>query len=162
MTRLTSYMDRALELAALGIGSVSPNPMVGCVIVHDDIIVGEGFHQNYGGPHAEVNAINSVIDQSMLKDSTVFVTLEPCSHFGKTPPCADLLVEKGVRRVVIATEDPNPKVSGKGVKRLRESGTEVEIGLRQKEAVALNKRFFTAFEKKRPYIILKWAQTADG
>ncbi|MEM8568126.1 MAG: bifunctional diaminohydroxyphosphoribosylaminopyrimidine deaminase/5-amino-6-(5-phosphoribosylamino)uracil reductase RibD [Bacteroidota bacterium] len=156
------YMDRALELAVLGIGNVSPNPMVGCVVVHDNKIIGEGYHQNYGGPHAEVNAINSVFDPSVLKNSTVFVTLEPCSHFGKTPPCADLLIEKGVQRVVIATEDPNPKVAGRGAKRMIDAGIKVEIGLRRDEAVELNRRFFTAFEKLRPYIILKWAQTSDG
>lgn len=155
-------MQRALELARLGLGNVSPNPMVGCVIVKDDKIIGEGYHEQYGGPHAEVNAVQAVKDQSLLVQSTAYVTLEPCSHFGKTPPCADLLVRHQVKRVVICNEDPNPLVAGQGIERLRNAGIEVEIGLLKEEGRVLNRRFFTAFEKKRPYVILKWAQTTDG
>lgn len=155
-------MQRALELARLGLGNVSPNPMVGCVIVKDGKIIGEGHHEQYGGPHAEVNAVQAVKDQSLLPQSTAYVTLEPCSHFGKTPPCADLLVRHQVKRVVICNEDPNPLVAGQGIERLRNAGIEVEIGLLREEGRVLNRRFFTAFEKKRPYVILKWAQTTDG
>ena len=136
--------------------------MVGCVIVHDDKIIGEGFHQKYGGPHAEVHAINAVADQSLLREATVYVTLEPCAHWGKTPPCANLLVEKGVKRVVIAAFDTNPLVGGKGIQILKHAGVEVESGLLEKAARIQNKRFFTQIEKGRPYVILKWAQTADG
>lgn len=155
-------MRRALELAELGRGHVSPNPMVGCVITHDHKIIGEGFHQKYGNAHAEVNAINAVQDDSLLPKSTVYVTLEPCSHHGKTPPCADLLIEKRVKRVVIACQDPFDKVDGRGIKRMKAAGIEVEVGTLEKEATELNIRFFTAIQKKRPYVILKWAQTADG
>lgn len=155
-------MQRALDLAKLGRGHVSPNPMVGCVIVHDNKIIGEGYHQEYGSPHAEVNAINSVSDQSLLPESTCYVTLEPCSHFGKTPPCADLLVAKRVKKVVIASLDSNPLVGGKGIQKLENAGIEVSTGVLEIEARNLNCRFFTMIEKKRPYILLKWAQTADG
>ncbi len=155
-------MQRALELARLGLGNVSPNPMVGCVIVKDDKIIGEGYHEQYGGPHAEVNAVQAVKDQSLLPQSTAYVTLEPCSHFGKTPPCADLLVRHQVKRVVICNEDPNPLVAGQGIERLRNAGIEVEIGLLREAGRVLNRRFFAAFERKIPYVILKWAQTADG
>ena len=157
-----TYMQRALELAELGRGNVSPNPQVGCVIVYDDKIIGEGYHQKYGGPHAEVNAVNSVIDSEMLKKSTVYVTLEPCAHFGKTPPCANLLVEKQVKKVVIAATDSNPLVGGKGIEILKNAGIEVETGILEKEARKQNRRFFTQIEQKRPYVILKWAQTLDG
>ncbi|TDQ17147.1 diaminohydroxyphosphoribosylaminopyrimidine deaminase [Algoriphagus boseongensis] len=156
------FMRRALELAELGMGSVSPNPMVGCVIVHEGKIIGEGYHQVYGGPHAEVNAVNSVADQNLLKESEVFVTLEPCAHWGKTPPCANLLVEKGVKKVIIAAADSNPLVGGKGVEILKNAGIEVETGVLEQEARRQNRRFFTQIEKKRPYVILKWAQTLDG
>lgn len=156
------YMERALQLAEQGRGRVSPNPMVGCVIVHYDEIIGEGFHQQYGGPHAEVNAINSVKNPDLLKESTCYVSLEPCAHYGKTPPCADLLIEKGVKRVVIAAMDSNPLVGGRGVEKLRNAGIEVLPGVLEKEARDLNMRFFTMIEKQRPFIILKWAQTADG
>jgi len=157
-------MQRALELARLGAGQVSPNPMVGCVIVHNDRIIGEGWHQRYGDWHAEVNAVWSVseADQPLLSESTVYVTLEPCSHFGKTPPCADLLIEKRVRQVVVASLDSNPLVSGQGIARMRAAGIEVKTGVLEPEAHWLNRRFFTFMEKKRPYLILKWAQTADG
>jgi diaminohydroxyphosphoribosylaminopyrimidine deaminase / 5-amino-6-(5-phosphoribosylamino)uracil reductase len=156
------YMERALQLAEQGRGRVSPNPMVGCVIVHNDKIIGEGYHQQYGGPHAEVNAINSVQNPDLLTQSTCYVSLEPCAHHGKTPPCADLLVEKGVKRVVVGVMDANPLVGGKGVGKLRNAGIEVITGVIEKEAKDLNARFFTMIEKQRPYIILKWAQTADG
>lgn len=156
------YMQRALELAELGRGSVSPNPMVGCVIVHQDRIIGEGYHMKCGEAHAEVNAIGSVIDESKLIESTVYVTLEPCAHHGKTPPCADLIIEKKIRRVVVACRDPFDQVDGKGIENLNAAGVEVECGILEKEAIALNKRFFTSVQKERPYVILKWAQTADG
>lgn len=155
-------MERALQLAEQGRGRVSPNPMVGCVIVHDDKIIGEGYHQQYGGPHAEVNAINAVQNPDLLTESTCYVSLEPCAHHGKTPPCADLLVAKGVKRVVIAAVDSNPLVGGKGIEKLKNVGIEVTTGVLEKEARDLNVRFFTMIEKQRPYIILKWAQTADG
>ncbi|MBA4852808.1 bifunctional diaminohydroxyphosphoribosylaminopyrimidine deaminase/5-amino-6-(5-phosphoribosylamino)uracil reductase RibD [Emticicia sp. BO119] len=156
------YMLRALQLAEIGRGQVSPNPMVGCVIVHNDQIIGEGWHQKYGSWHAEVNAVNSVQDQSKLAESTVYVTLEPCSHFGKTPPCADLLVRHEVKKVIICNNDPNPLVAGKGIAKLRAAGIEVEQGLLAEKGRILNTRFFTYIEKKHPYIILKWAETADG
>ncbi|TXK52872.1 bifunctional diaminohydroxyphosphoribosylaminopyrimidine deaminase/5-amino-6-(5-phosphoribosylamino)uracil reductase RibD [Pontibacter qinzhouensis] len=156
------YMRRALELAALGRGTASPNPMVGCVIVHNNVIIGEGWHRQYGGPHAEVHAVQAVQDKSLLPESRVYVTLEPCSHFGKTPPCADLLISSGVRDVVVCNTDPNPLVSGRGIKRLQEAGIQVQTGLLAAEGLELNKRFFTFQNLKRPYIILKWAETADG
>jgi diaminohydroxyphosphoribosylaminopyrimidine deaminase/5-amino-6-(5-phosphoribosylamino)uracil reductase len=155
-------MIRALELAENGTGNVSPNPMVGCVIVQGESIIGEGFHQVYGGPHAEVNAVLSVANPELLQNSTVYVTLEPCAHWGKTPPCANLLVEKRVKKVVIAAHDSNPLVGGKGIEILRNAGIEVETGLLEKEARWQNRRFFTQIEKQRPYVILKWAQTSDG
>ena len=155
-------MLRALELSRLGLGRVSPNPMVGAVIVHKGKIIGEGWHQQFGGPHAEVNAINSVIDHQLLENSTMYVTLEPCSHFGKTPPCADLIIDKKIKRVVIAMQDPNPLVSGKGIDKLKNTGIEVSIGVLRNEALNLNKRFLKNILEKRPYIILKWAQTIDG
>ena len=156
------YMQRALQLAQLGMGKVSPNPMVGCVIVHHEEIIGEGYHEQYGGPHGEVNAVADVTNKELLDEATVYVTLEPCSHYGKTPPCADLLVQHQVKKVVICNDDPNPLVSGKGIKRLRDAGIEVEVGLLSEQGLELNRCFFTSFEKKRPYVILKWAQTADG
>jgi diaminohydroxyphosphoribosylaminopyrimidine deaminase/5-amino-6-(5-phosphoribosylamino)uracil reductase len=156
------YMERALELAALGREWVSPNPMVGCVIVHDDKIIGEGFHQKFGEPHAEVNAVNSVEDQSLLPESTVYVTLEPCSHYGKTPPCAELLIKHKVKKVVICNEDPFPKVAGKGIQMLKDAGIEVVTGLLSEKGEELNKRFLKANRTGLPYIILKWAETADG
>ncbi len=155
-------MQRGLLLAKLGAGMVSPNPMVGCVIVHEGKIIGEGYHQKYGEAHAEVNAINSVLDKSLLSASTVYVTLEPCSHFGKTPPCADLLIKHQVKKVVVCNFDPHPLVAGKGIQKLRQAGIEVEVGLLEEEGRELNKRFFTYIEKKRPYVILKWAESDDG
>jgi diaminohydroxyphosphoribosylaminopyrimidine deaminase/5-amino-6-(5-phosphoribosylamino)uracil reductase len=155
-------MQRALQLARLGAGSVSPNPMVGCVIVHEGMIIGEGYHQKYGEAHAEVNAVNSVEDKLLLSRSEVYVTLEPCSHFGKTPPCADLLIKYQVKKVFVCNYDPNPLVAGQGIEKLRQAGIEVESGLLAATGRELNKRFFTYVEKKRPYIILKWAESADG
>ncbi len=162
MTPDELFMLRALELARLGIGRVSPNPQVGCVIVHDGKIIGEGWHQKYGGPHAEVNAINSVTDKSLLEQATVYVNLEPCSHFGKTPPCADLLIAQRVRKLVVANVDSNPLVGGKGLAKLQAAGIETVVGVLDQQARELNKRFFTFVEQQRPYIILKWAETADG
>jgi diaminohydroxyphosphoribosylaminopyrimidine deaminase/5-amino-6-(5-phosphoribosylamino)uracil reductase len=155
-------MRRALELAESGRGFVSPNPMVGCVIVHEDQIIGEGFHEIYGGPHAEVNAINAIKNPELLSESTAYVSLEPCAHWGKTPPCANLLVEKGLKKVVIGALDSNPLVGGKGVEILRKAGIEVVTGVLEREARLQNRRFFTQIEKKRPYVILKWAQSKDG
>lgn len=156
------FMLRALELAALGKGFARPNPVVGCVITHQGRIIGEGWHRQYGGPHAEVKAINAVADKSLLPESTVYVTLEPCSHFGKTPPCANLLIEHQVKKVIICNHDPNPLVAGRGIKLLREAGIEVEIGFLAAKGSVLNRRFFTFHEQQRPYVVLKWAQTADG
>jgi len=156
------FMRRALELAELGRGKVSPNPLVGCVIVHDGLIIGEGYHEEYGLAHAEVNAIRAVENQELLRESTVYVTLEPCAHFGKTPPCANLLADKKVKKVIIATVDSNPLVGGKGIQILKDAGIEVITGVLEQEVRAQNRRFFTQIEKQRPYIILKWAQTADG
>ncbi|MCZ8133939.1 MAG: bifunctional diaminohydroxyphosphoribosylaminopyrimidine deaminase/5-amino-6-(5-phosphoribosylamino)uracil reductase RibD, partial [Algoriphagus sp.] len=158
----TLYMRRALELAEWGRGYVSPNPLVGCVIVHGERIIGEGWHREFGGPHAEVHAIKAVENQSLLSESTVYVTLEPCAHWGKTPPCANLLVEKKVKKVVIAATDTNPLVGGKGIEILKKADIEVETGILEKEARWQNRRFFTQIEKQRPYVILKWAQTQDG
>ncbi len=155
-------MLRCLDLAMLGAGSASPNPMVGCVIVCGDKIIAEGFHRQYGGPHAEVNAINSLEDDKILKDSTLYVNLEPCSHQGLTPPCADLIIAKKIPRVIIGSIDPNIIVAGKGIKKMIDAGIEVTTGILEKECSTLNKRFFTYHQKKRPYIILKWAQTTDG
>lgn len=155
-------MQRALDLAVNGLGSVRPNPVVGCVIVHNGRIIGEGWHRNYGGPHAEVNAVNSVSDPSLLAEATVYVTLEPCAHYGKTPPCADLLVEKNVKRVVICNEDPNPLVNGGGITRMKEAGITVTSGVLADKGEWINRRFFTFMRRKRPYLILKWARTADG
>lgn len=157
------YMRRALELAAHGELDASPNPMVGAVIVDaSGRIIGEGWHRRCGEGHAEVNAVASVADQEALKDSTMYVTLEPCSHYGKTPPCAELIVRTGIPRVVIGTLDPFAKVSGRGVARLREAGVEVEVGMLEKECQELNRKFMTAHRCRRPYVTLKWAQSADG
>jgi len=155
-------MQRALDLAGLGLGKVSPNPMVGCVVVRDGLIIGEGWHQDFGGPHAEVNALGMIDNQDLLRESTIYVNLEPCSHFGKTPPCTDLLIASKVKKVVIGTRDPNPKVGGSGIQKLRQQGVEVLEGVLKVESVELNKRFFMNHIGKRPYIILKWAQTGDG
>jgi diaminohydroxyphosphoribosylaminopyrimidine deaminase / 5-amino-6-(5-phosphoribosylamino)uracil reductase len=155
------YMRRAFELSLRGAGQVSPNPLVGCVIVRDGVVIGEGWHQKYGGPHAEVNAVRSVVGQT-VEGAIVYVTLEPCSHFGKTPPCADLLVKEKVSSVVIANGDPNPLVQGRGIEKLRSGGISVNEGVLTEFGRKLNRRFFCFMEKKRPYVILKWAQTSDG
>ena len=154
-------MRRCLQLAQNGVGYVAPNPMVGAVIVHNDIIIGEGFHRRYGDAHAEPNAINSVKDKNLLTKSTLYVNLEPCSHYGKTPPCADFIIENKIAKVVIGTLDPNPKVSGRGVELLRKTGVEVVVGVLEKDCRELNKRFIIFQEQKRPYVLLKWAQTKD-
>ncbi|NDP20065.1 MAG: bifunctional diaminohydroxyphosphoribosylaminopyrimidine deaminase/5-amino-6-(5-phosphoribosylamino)uracil reductase RibD [Paludibacter sp.] len=156
------YMQRCLQLAHYGGGFVAPNPMVGAVLVCDNKIIGEGYHQRFGDAHAEPNAINSVLNKELLKKSTMYVNLEPCSFYGKTPPCADLIVRHGIPRVVIGTLDPNPKVSGRGVEILRKAGIEVICGILEVECRELNKRFFIFQEQKRPYVLLKWAQTQDG
>jgi diaminohydroxyphosphoribosylaminopyrimidine deaminase/5-amino-6-(5-phosphoribosylamino)uracil reductase len=156
------YMQRCFDLALNGAGLVSPNPLVGCVITNNGEIIGEGWHKKYGGPHAEVNAVASVKDRTLLQSSTVYVNLEPCSHFGKTPPCADMLVDRRVKKVVLSNIDSNKLVSGKGIEKLRKAGIEVVTGVLEAEGRDLNRRFFTYIETGRPYIILKWAQTSDG
>jgi len=155
-------MYRCVQLALNGKGFVAPNPMVGAVIVYNDKIIGEGFHCRYGESHAEVNAIASVADRSLLKHSTLYVNLEPCSHYGKTPPCAELIISKGIPKVVAGCLDPFPKVSGRGIQMMREAGIEVKVGVLEDVCKRLNKRFLTYVQEKRPYIILKWAQSADG
>lgn len=158
-------MQRCLDLARLGAGKVAPNPMVGAVLVHGDRIIGEGWHQQYGGPHAEVHCIQDAISrggETLLPESTIYVSLEPCAHTGKTPPCADLIIRYKIPRVVMACRDPFEAVNGRGMEKLREAGVEVICGVLEKEAVELNKRFFTFHIRKRPYVILKWARTADG
>jgi len=156
------YMVRAIELARHGMGNVSPNPMVGCVIVYNGVIIGEGYHCEYGKSHAEVNAINCVQDKALLKESTLYVTLEPCSHYGKTPPCSDLILQFEIPNIVVGTVDPFAQVAGKGIEKLRNGGCKVLQGYLEDKCTELNRRFFTFHQKKRPYIILKWAQTADG
>lgn len=162
MTRDEMYMSRCLQLAALGLGKVQPNPMVGAVIVHHDTIIGEGWHRQYGQGHAEVNAFASVTQPELLKESTMYVSLEPCSHFGKTPPCADAIIRHGVPKVVIGTVDSNAKVNGGGIKKLQDAGIEVVTGVLADQCKELNRRFFTYHEQKRPYVILKWAMTRNG
>lgn len=154
-------MRRCIQLAKNGLGTTYPNPLVGSVIVESNKIIGEGWHYKAGSPHAEVNAIESVKDRSLFKEATIFVSLEPCSHFGKTPPCADLIIESGIKNIVIGSLDPNPKVAGKGVKKLLDAGCTVHYGVLEDECIELNKRFFTFHQKKRPYIFLKWAETLD-
>jgi diaminohydroxyphosphoribosylaminopyrimidine deaminase/5-amino-6-(5-phosphoribosylamino)uracil reductase len=156
------YMRRCFELARKGLGMTKANPVVGAVIVHGDQIIGEGYHHEYGGPHAEVNAIRSVKDPSMLPESTLYCNLEPCSHHGKTPPCSMLIRQKGMKRVVIANSDPFPSVNGKGIRQMEEAGILVDIGCLEEEGNHLNRRFFHYVNFRRPYVILKWAQTADG
>ena len=168
MPEYAKYISRCLQLARLGAYYVAPNPMVGAVLVHGEgenaKIIGEGWHRQYGGPHAEVNCFNSVKpeNEAFVKESTLYVSLEPCSHFGKTPPCADLIVRKGVRKCVVGMLDPNPLVAGQGIQRLRDNGIEVVTGIMEAECRELNKRFLCLHEKHRPYVILKWAETADG
>ena len=156
------YMLRCLELAAHGRGQVAPNPMVGAVLVAEGKIIGEGFHRCYGEAHAEANAIASVKDEAFVPRSTLYVNLEPCSHYGKTPPCAELIIRKAIPRVVVACLDPNPKVAGSGIQMLRDAGVEVVVGVMEREATALNRFFMTAHRRHRPYVILKWAQSEDG
>ena len=162
MNNHEDYIARCIELAKNGFGTTYPNPMVGSVIVYNGEIIGEGWHQKAGEPHAEVNAIQSVKDPSLLDKATIYVSLEPCSHFGKTPPCCDLIIKNKIPNVVIGTVDSNIKVAGNGIKRLQEAGANVIVGILEKECYELNQRFFTFHEKKRPYIILKWAETQDG
>lgn len=158
------YMSRCIQLAELGAGNVAPNPMVGAVLVYDDKIIGEGYHQKYGEPHAEVNCINSVSleNKSLIQKSTIYVSLEPCSHYGKTPPCADLIIKSKIKKVVIGCRDIYKEVSGRGIEKLQNARLEVITGVLENECIELNKRFFTFHEKNRPYIILKWAQSANG
>lgn len=162
------YMQRCIELAELGMGNVSPNPMVGCVIVHNEEIIGEGYHARFGAAHAEVNAVSSVLEKygeqapGLLSESTVYVNLEPCAHYGKTPPCADMLIRHQVKKVVIGNTDPFADVNGKGIEKLRSAGIEVVTGVLEEKCSYLNRRFLTRVTQERPYIILKWAATANG
>ena len=156
------YMRRCIQLAQNGLCNAAPNPMVGAVIVCDDRIIGEGYHVRCGEAHAEVNAIRSVKDPSLLQRSTIYVSLEPCAHYGKTPPCADLIIEKGIPRIVIGCQDPFGKVNGRGIQKLREAGREVIVGVLEDECRQLIRRFITFHTLKRPYITLKWAESADG
>ena len=162
MTTDEKFMYRCLQLAKKGEGFARPNPMVGAVIVHNGQIIGEGYHRQFAEAHAEVNAILSVKDQALLSSSTLYVSLEPCAHHGKTPPCVELVIEKKIPKVVIAVSDPNPKVSGKGIEKMQKAGIDVTIGILQKEAEKLNRVFFVNHLYNRPYVILKWAQSADG
>ena len=156
------YMRRCFELARKGLGLTKANPLVGCIIVHNDQIIGEGYHKKFGGPHAEVNAIRSVKLPALLSESTLYCSLEPCSHHGKTPPCSMLIRQKGIKRVVISNLDPFPSVNGKGIRHLKESGIQVDTGCLEEEGKYVNRRFFHYINYRRPYVILKWAQTADG
>ncbi|GAA4238058.1 bifunctional diaminohydroxyphosphoribosylaminopyrimidine deaminase/5-amino-6-(5-phosphoribosylamino)uracil reductase RibD [Postechiella marina] len=156
------YIKRCLEIAKNGLGTTRPNPMVGSVIVYNNQIIGEGYTSKYGESHAEVNAINSVANKSLLKEATIYVTLEPCSHYGKTPPCSDLIIKNKIQNIVIGCIDDNQLVAGKGIKRLKEAGHNVTVGILEKACKTHHKRFFTFHNKKRPYIILKWAQTTNG
>ena len=162
MKDVEKYMRRAMDLALQGAGLVSPNPMVGCVIVKDGHIIGEGWHKKHGDAHAEVNAINSVVDKSKLVGAELFVNLEPCAHHGKTPPCAELIAQYAFSNVYFSNIDPNPLVAGKGAEVIIAAGINVLQGLLEVEGQELNRRFFSRYEQKRPYVILKWAETADG
>lgn len=162
MTIDEKFMRRCLQLAQKGEGFAKPNPMVGAVIVHNGKVIGEGFHRQFGEAHAEENAIRSVKNPALLSSSTMYVSLEPCAHYGKTPPCAELIIENKIPKVVIAVSDPNPKVSGKGIKMMRNAGIDVTVGILSKEAEELNRFFFVNQLYNRPYVILKWAQSADG
>ena len=157
------YMQRCIDLAQKGIGNVAPNPMVGAVLVHESRIIGEGWHQQFGGPHAEVNCINSVAeaDRNLISQSTLYVSLEPCNHYGKTPPCTELIIQSQIKKVVIACTDPFDKVNGTGIKKLIDNGVDVITGVLEREAIRLNKRFFIFHQQQRPYVILKWAQSFD-
>ncbi len=158
-----TYMQRCLDLALLGAGAVTPNPMVGAVLVHSNRIIGEGYHKQYGQAHAEVNCINSVVDSNinLISDATLYVSLEPCAHYGKTPPCADLLIKHKIPKVVVGCRDPFSKVNGKGIEKLKEAGVEVLVNVLENECKALNARFFTYHIKRRPYVVLKWAQSGN-
>jgi len=156
------YIKRCIELAKKALGNTYPNPLVGSVIVHNGKIIGEGYHQKAGENHAEINAVNSVEDKILIPESTIYVSLEPCAHFGKTPPCALKIVELGFKKVVIGAMDSHDKVNGKGKKIIQDAGIEVVSGILEKECIDLNKRFFTYHEKKRPFIVLKWAQSENG
>lgn len=164
ITEHEQYMDRCLQLARLGQGHTAPNPMVGSVLVHEGRIIGEGYHRVYGEAHAEVNCLASVKPEHvpLISQSTLYVSLEPCAHFGKTPPCADLIIEKKIPRVVIGCRDPFPLVDGKGIEKLQAASVEVIVGVREQACLDINRRFFTFHTKHRPYVVLKWAQTADG
>lgn len=167
MLQHEKYMQRCLDLALLGAGNVNPNPMVGAVVVHNGNIIGEGYHQKYGGPHAEVNAVNDVFAKhwnaaDLLKQSTIYVSLEPCAHYGKTPPCADLIIKHQIPQVVVGCRDPFDQVNGKGIEKLEAAGIKVLTGVLENECRFLNRRFFTRVKHQRPYIILKWAKTFDG
>ncbi len=157
-----NYINRCIQLAENGLGSTYPNPMVGSVIVYNNKIIGEGWHRKAGEPHAEVNAINSVKDKSLLKKATIYVSLEPCSHYGKTPPCSDLIIASGIKKIVIGSVDPFPEVSGKGIKKLMDAGCQVIVGILDEKCNFLNRRFFTFHKQHRPFIILKWAESLDG
>lgn len=156
------FMKHALKLAEKGKGNVAPNPIVGCVVVHNNTIISEGYHEEYGHPHAEPNALLKIENPEIIKECEVYVTLEPCNHFGKTPPCADLLVRLQPKKVIICNQDPFPKVNGTGIEKLKAAGIETEVALLDEEGKLINRRFFTFHQEKRPYIILKWAETADG
>ena len=162
MTKDEKYIARCIQLAKNGQCNAAPNPMVGAVIVHNDKIIGEGYHIRCGEPHAEVNAIRSVKDKSLLKESTIYVSLEPCSHYGKTPPCADLIINKGIPKVVVGCMDPFSMVSGRGIQKMRNAGIEVTVGVLEKECQQLIRRFVTFNTQHRPFITLKWAESADG
>ena len=162
MTKDEKYIARCIQLAKNGLCNAAPNPMVGAVIVHNDTIIGEGYHIRCGEPHAEVNAIRSVKDESLLKESTIYVSLEPCSHYGKTPPCADLIINKGIPRVVVGCQDPFALVAGRGIQKMRDAGIEVKVGVLVEECRQLIRRFITFHTEKRPFITLKWAESADG
>ena len=162
MTKDEKYIARCIQLAKNGLCNAAPNPMVGAVIVHNDTIIGEGYHIRCGEAHAEVNAVRSVKDESLLKESTIYVSLEPCSHHGKTPPCADLIINKGIPRVVVGCQDPFSLVAGRGIAKLREAGIEVKVGVLEEECRQLIRRFVTFNTLRRPFITLKWAESADG
>ena len=162
MTIHETYMQRCLQLAEKGLGYVAPNPMVGSVIVHEQKVIGEGYHQQYGQAHAEVNAVNAVVNKELLQYSTLYVNLEPCAHYGKTPPCADLIIKYKIPNVVIGSVDFNSVVNGRGIEKMIKAGINVTVGVLEEDCKLVNKRFFAYHQKKRPYIILKWAQTADG
>ena len=162
MNQSETYIKRCLQLAKMGLPAAMPNPSVGAVLVFNDKIIGEGYTAAYGGNHAEVNAINSTTNKELLPQATLYVSLEPCSHFGKTPPCADLIIKSKIKKVVVGTLDTNKKVAGQGIQKLIDAGIEVEIGVLENECYEINKRFFCYHNKKRPYIILKWAESFDG